>query len=1052
MPKQVDFGEYNSNDAETLHTTSDISVDNLTGDLILFWIVVDGQRTITTPTGFTLQNGYSGNGISANLYSRVTTSDNETIPDTTIASVDSLSATVLVLRGVHASTPIANITTNTGTTQLVTWSAQTVSNDESLVVYFGGMDADGILLPGLYKVSETDIGAQSQCCGWDWVPTATTLAAKSRNASATDGWRAISCEIVDNVSTPTRPEVWFPNFPANPFDSTNYTEDYSYRDALHASGKLLDGGTPTALTFDGNTDALDIGTGSVDSGTSVNMVTNVLTDSGKSWTTNEHKGRILYTSVDSEYHLILSNTATTITVYNKDQIAFDKTGTDYTIYHAAVINIPSGLTTSHDSVVFRLQANGNTPPTGLTDGAYYFLVYVDSTTATLLPSTDDQLYYESDVGFDYYVQTSATGSGTITLDEVKVAGQSITFRADGQDVSSIGHYGKGYAFTTPVDISNVILSYTLRTVYAGYTAIRITVIDSSNNWKTYKINDDAKVPIEVTGLIDVANTDKEEASSGSFDATDLKYIIYTYERISYTARPDLYPYTYNLLTDVEVALGTSGDPVTWKKTFDLLQQCITGSSKNESVLQYIFNQGIAIGGDGTHDTYFTDSNKGIAFPAPSDGVTDFRYYTPNLGFEIYGSSSSVISLRNHQIGANSNFPFTINASDASEPTLDGSIFVNATFTMQSDDVIDGSIFSGGGGITHNDGTLTNCTFSNIDRAAGYLVLSTTHNISDCTFKTDTAGDYAIEIDTAGDYELDGITFTGFTTDINVTETTGTVNINIVGGGDIPTITTAGATINVTQNVSITAENLVDDTRVQLYNVTKDAELDNSVVSGGSGYSYSADLQDAGIDDGDTIRLRATYQSGTSAKKELNNSGIVTTIGLSFLNTQTDDSVYNSYGVDGSGITEFSWDNPNLEIDIDDPDNVTVIQRVGAWYSYYITTADGIRNLFGCIDWESLNSIKILASVCNLKLDNVDAVNPLFINGGRIYRDDDATVIATSSGSIQMDYDPVYVTGVESTDIADAVWDGVIVGEDRPNGSAGDVVKNLPKLITKRDDL
>ena len=75
-----------------------------------------------------------------------------------------------------------------------------------------------------------------------------------------------------------------------------------------------------------------------------------------------------------------------------------------------------------------------------------------------------------------------------------------------------------------------------------------------------------------------------------------------------------------------------------------------------------------------------------------------------------------------------------------------------------------------------------------------------------------------------------------------------------------------------------------------------------------------------------------------------------------------------------------------------------------------------------------------------------------MNGGRIYRDDDATVIATSSGSIQMDYDPVYVTGVESTDSADAVWDGVIVGEDRPNGSAGDVVKNLPKLITKRDDL
>jgi hypothetical protein len=59
------------------------------------------------------------------------------------------------------------------------------------------------------------------------------------------------------------------------------------------------------------------------------------------------------------------------------------------------------------------------------------------------------------------------------------------------------------------------------------------------------------------------------------------------------------------------------------------------------------------------------------------------------------------------------------------------------------------------------------------------------------------------IETAGTYELDGTTFDNSgTKDIYVSASSGTVNINITGGGDIPDYDTAGATVNIKQPVTV----------------------------------------------------------------------------------------------------------------------------------------------------------------------------------------------------------------------------------------------------------
>jgi hypothetical protein len=85
--------------------------------------------------------------------------------------------------------------------------------------------------------------------------------------------------------------------------------------------------------------------------------------------------------------------------------------------------------------------------------------------------------------------------------------------------------------------------------------------------------------------------------------------------------------------------------------------------------------------------------------------------------------------------------------------------------------------------------------------------------------------HAIEIDTAGSYDFNNLTFTGYgadTTDdaaIDVTETTGTVTINVIGG-DTPTYKTAGATVVIVANpvtttitVQDTAGTVIENARV-----------------------------------------------------------------------------------------------------------------------------------------------------------------------------------------------------------------------------------------------
>lgn len=123
--------------------------------------------------------------------------------------------------------------------------------------------------------------------------------------------------------------------------------------------------------------------------------------------------------------------------------------------------------------------------------------------------------------------------------------------------------------------------------------------------------------------------------------------------------------------------------------------------------------------------------------------------------------------------------------------------------------------------------------------------------------------------------------------------------------------------------------------------------------------------------GDVIRVRWTDEDDS----EILSTGVATTDGTTtFLDSPVTDSVYTAYGIDGSTVTEYSADYPNIQVDVNDPDNVFYLDRFYAWYKYNLTTADGIRNFFGAVTATNTSNITINNSVVDIFFDNTKSVS------------------------------------------------------------------------------
>jgi len=260
--------------------------------------------------------------------------------------------------------------------------------------------------------------------------------------------------------------------------------------------------------------------------------------------------------------------------------------------------------------------------------------------------------------------------------------------------------------------------------------------------------------------------------------------------------------------------------------------------------------------------------------------------------------------------------------------------------------------------------------------------------------------YNVEVD---DQTTDVFAFDGTTITIKASsfvgniQTTGTItlsnNAEVIGSYGQNTVLPWEVT-----NVEATAT-------LQLYNMTKDLEVENLVVTGTAGNKVTSSGTYTGseVSVGDNIRLRITCQAGTSAFLPYEAFGIATSVGISFEADQKADVIYNDNGINADNLTTLSADYPNVQIDISDGDGIADAREFYAFYVKQTTSSTGIEEWFGAITAIDHMNYRVNTSVADIKLQNTGSI-PLIISGARIFRDNGTSILHADVGDQPMTQD------------------------------------------------
>lgn len=205
------------------------------------------------------------------------------------------------------------------------------------------------------------------------------------------------------------------------------------------------------------------------------------------------------------------------------------------------------------------------------------------------------------------------------------------------------------------------------------------------------------------------------------------------------------------------------------------------------------------------------------------------------------------------------------------------------------------------------------------------------------------------------------------------------------------------------HVAITLTNIVPGSTVQIYDLTDDVELYKDVLLSGRLDIY---FTHTGDDHSVRIRVRkAQYLAWETV-------GILTVNGLVIPVNQTLNPVYDQTGVDGSSVTEFSFDGSQIKVFVDDPDGRTTVQRLIAWYYWAISSPSFIGLQGSNLTTPSAQWAQLLSG---LQVKNL-STQPLLITGGNLTDADNSPYEV-----VDMTGGPVYIVSAwpaaNATDMA-----------------------------------
>jgi hypothetical protein len=357
--------------------------------------------------------------------------------------------------------------------------------------------------------------------------------------------------------------------------------------------------------------------------------------------------------------------------------------------------------------------------------------------------------------------------------------------------------------------------------------------------------------------------------------------------------------------------------------------------------------------------------------------------------------------------------FVLDATSSTSATYDTTTqVIGATPTWKTGIPAAGALFQGCKTVDGKGASFSGCTFKAALQSPALRFDASGASAISCTFVSPSTG-HGIEITAPGTYDLTRTEFTGYSgtsTDAAIYNSSGgaVTLLRAYADATLTVRNSVGSTTTIQAPAVFATATCLSASHVVLRNVTKDTWLYNGTLAG---TAFSVQITPTMADHGDIFELRVSkigYQDFTGLA--VFSAGT----GAPFLPSQPVDTFYAALGVDGSTVTEFSMDVPNLEVDADDLDGLSQKRRLAAFLRYVVTTDDGARYFWNAITLEDEANGRINADVLDLLVDNVGATQIKFTdNDYRLYRSDGTDWIkypSTGGLGISQSSDKVYVAG------------------------------------------
>jgi hypothetical protein len=400
-------------------------------------------------------------------------------------------------------------------------------------------------------------------------------------------------------------------------------------------------------------------------------------------------------------------------------------------------------------------------------------------------------------------------------------------------------FGYMLNFDTAKDISDGVFTFSL--LHQGLAVLITTDIiyfDGSGNWAGFVFSPSAKnfkngtyqrytakpsdlTPVDSSGTVDW--TDIVSIGAISVLSSDKKNRSVTYHWNS-----------MQLLKEVIYTGGITSKPLTPRDVSLVMNEeweLELGNAQGVGQDAFIFPITI---GDGTRTTNYSQQASSVEWVLPS--ASPYYYHSqPDLPFKINAGVNDRFDFRASITATKGGVPFVLSGSNLATFLFNGWNAIGLDITW-----LDGVACSSASfincSLNAGAGTFNNCSFS---EGQSSVIINNGGQVTNSTFHKGNET-YALEITEAGNYDLSGNSYNNYTTVVNVSATSGTVNIT-VNSGDTPTYVTAGANVNVISGANFTIDGLVDDTEVRIQRQSDNAELYHveSVIGGSTTYAYTS---------------------------------------------------------------------------------------------------------------------------------------------------------------------------------------------------------------------